>query len=405
MRTKESGKKRGTKQQTRKSQNEQAVIAKITKMHNEIMGMYKCTAQLAIEIGGLLTRQKESLGYGKWLPWVKKNLPFTSRSATNYMKLYKHRKTIKLEGISDLQAAYRALFDLENDGRHHRRTATKKGRKDFANAGLIHENPKAGDYLNRIINDDNVKVMEQMLNYGMAGRYTAVGTSCPYNAGFSYGESYDDAKPYETYLKETLDRFPYYAELLRTGGRVIYVVRDTFRRVEGEDSHDIVSDLITNVSKVAPTLKHYIKTIWDKGPAGRCTTDERYGTYCSPELPLNRPCHEYILVWSKDQWNLANVEGTDPDITEKEFLDWSWSIWTVAPHVKKNNPHPCSYPEKLVERLLKFYTFPHDWILDPYAGVNTTGNVCKRLNRRYTSIEINPNYCAYAADPSVYHVA
>ena len=51
------------------------------------------------------------------------------------------------------------------------------------------------------------------------------------------------------------------------------------------------------------------------------------------------------------------------------------------------------FPEKLVEKALKIYTFPRDIILDPFGGVGTTAVVSKKLNRSYISIDISAEYC------------
>lgn len=104
------------------------------------------------------------------------------------------------------------------------------------------------------------------------------------------------------------------------------------------------------------------------------------------------------MVWSNKQFELENIENTEPDITPEEFKQWAWSVWSVAAYTKPGNPHPCSYPSKLIERILKFYFWKNDLILDPYAGVSTTGVVCKKLSRRFTGIDLNPNYCQYGSE-------
>jgi len=382
--------------------SEKVVVERITKLHKEIMTMYRRTVENAIEIGRMLTQQKAKIGYGKWLPWVTKNLPFTDRTASNYMRLYKHRKKIKSAKFSDLQSAYRMVFNLNNDIRNESRNKTKASRKKIADRNARYTNPEAGNYHNQIICGDNKDVMEEMLKCGMAGKYTAIVTSPPYNANFYYGKGFDDHKPYDEYLKGLLDRFSYYERLLREGGRVIYVVGNNVKnpaRETGEDyNYYLAADLAHGVKEVAPSLKLFNRIVWDKGGSGRCTTNTSYGTFRSPECPLTRSCSETILVWAKNQDVLPNIEGTEPDISGKEFLEWSWSVWTVAPYSKSQNPHPCAFPPRLVERLIKFYTWPNDLILDPYAGAHTTCEICKKFGRRYTGIELNSNYCQYGKE-------
>ena len=45
----------------------------------------------AIELGGLLAEQKETLSHGEFTPWIEANLPFTDRTARNYMRLHDGR--------------------------------------------------------------------------------------------------------------------------------------------------------------------------------------------------------------------------------------------------------------------------------------------------------------------------
>ncbi len=49
-------------------------------------------------------------------------------------------------------------------------------------------------------------------------------------------------------------------------------------------------------------------------------------------------------------------------------------------------------PDRLAEFFIKFLTEPADIVLDPFAGSNTTGAVAERLNRRWISIEAQPEY-------------
>jgi hypothetical protein len=61
-----------------------------------------------MRIGELLTEQKESLGHGEFTAWVKENLPFTVRTAQNYMRIWNERETLKSETVL-LLGSYRLL--------------------------------------------------------------------------------------------------------------------------------------------------------------------------------------------------------------------------------------------------------------------------------------------------------
>ena len=58
--------------------------------------------------------------------------------------------------------------------------------------------------------------------------------------------------------------------------------------------------------------------------------------------------------------------------------------------------HPAPFPVELPRRLIEFYSYEGDVILDPFIGSGTTSLACKKLNRHFIGIEINQKYCDIA---------
>ncbi len=85
------------------------VKAEVVRLHSEITTALAHSFDNAIRIGELLTEQKAKLEHGQFLPWVKENLPFSDRTARNYMTLHSRRDELKLANVSDLSAAYQML--------------------------------------------------------------------------------------------------------------------------------------------------------------------------------------------------------------------------------------------------------------------------------------------------------
>jgi site-specific DNA-methyltransferase (cytosine-N4-specific) len=56
--------------------------------------------------------------------------------------------------------------------------------------------------------------------------------------------------------------------------------------------------------------------------------------------------------------------------------------------------HPARFPAALPEFFIRFLTKPRQLVLDPFAGSNVTGQVAQSLQRRWLSVEINPDYVA-----------
>ncbi|MHB9070247.1 MAG: DNA methyltransferase [Sedimentisphaerales bacterium] len=376
------------------------VVSSIRKLHGEIIQNVKFTLQKGIALGGLLVKTKKLVGHGNWMIWVEKYLPCCSRSVANYINLYEHRGEIKLASLANLNDAYRFLANSKNYHRTKTREATRNFRLEFADKKSNFKNPENGDYIGKIIAGDNCTVMKEMIKNGMSNKYSGIISSPPYNANFVYGKDFNDDKPYDEYLTELLKPFPLYPKLLRTGGRVIYIIGNIVKKENRDDNGDynyqLIDDLKAGVKRVAPNLRFYNQIIWNK--TSKNPLNNSYGSFANPKSAMTRCCHENILIWSNEQFELENIEKTEPDISAKEFKEWAWSVWSVAPFSKKNNPHFCSFPSMLIERLLKFYFFRNDLILDPYAGSFITGQVCKKLGRRFTGIELNKNYCEYAVE-------
>jgi site-specific DNA-methyltransferase (adenine-specific) len=54
------------------------------------------------------------------------------------------------------------------------------------------------------------------------------------------------------------------------------------------------------------------------------------------------------------------------------------------------------YPERLVEICVLASTREGDFVFDPFTGSGTTGVVAYRLQRKFTGVELSPEYQAMA---------
>ena len=88
---------------------EKSTVQEIVTLHNEIGGYLKMSLQKATRIGQLLMQQKASLKHGEWIPWIKKELPFSVRSAETYLKCYAYRE--KIAGSANLDDAVKLLSE------------------------------------------------------------------------------------------------------------------------------------------------------------------------------------------------------------------------------------------------------------------------------------------------------
>ena len=100
------------------------------------------------------------------------------------------------------------------------------------------------------------------------------------------------------------------------------------------------------------------------------------------------------------------ADGTPKDWTEDASgenyrLTCPGNFWDdiTVPYwsMPENTDHPTQKPEKLLARLILASSDPGDIVLDPFLGSGTTAVAAKKLGRHYCGIEMNPEYCLWAA--------
>jgi DNA modification methylase len=51
--------------------------------------------------------------------------------------------------------------------------------------------------------------------------------------------------------------------------------------------------------------------------------------------------------------------------------------------------HKAVFPFELASKVIQYYSFEDDVVLDPFAGVGTTGKAAASLNRRFVMIDLD----------------
>jgi DNA modification methylase len=117
-----------------------------------------------------------------------------------------------------------------------------------------------------------------------------------------------------------------------------------------------------------------------------------WGSWKSPSSPYLKYTWEFVEVFTKGTL-LKKGDRDKIDITADEFKEFVVAKWSIAPERKmKDYGHPAMFPEKLVERALKLFSYQNDIVLDPFNGVGTTTYVAKKLNRRFLGIDLSEEY-------------
>lgn len=125
---------------------------------------------------------------------------------------------------------------------------------------------------------------------------------------------------------------------------------------------------------------------------------------------------EHVMVYRKRterliDWNIHS--HPDREAVQASRIEDGYEVtdvWNIRPAHHKG--HPAVFPEALAERVIRYYSFIGDMVLDPFAGIGTTGRVAGRLQRRFLMIERVQAYfdmqladlelCSYAPQISDY---
>lgn len=105
-----------------------------------------------------------------------------------------------------------------------------------------------------------------------------------------------------------------------------------------------------------------------------------------------------VIAPYKENGKPKDWEETDEDNFRITFPSNFWDdisipFWSMP----ENTDHPTQKPEKLIAKLVLASSRPGDIVLDPFVGSGTTCVVAKKLGRHYLGIEIDEEYCLWAA--------
>lgn len=207
-------------------------------------------------------------------------------------------------------------------------------------------------------------------------------TSPPYNVG----KEYDQDEDLYAYLSLVRDVGREVYRVLKPGGRYVINVANLGRK------------------PYIPLHAHFYavhgaigflpmgEIIWQKGKgaSGSCA----WGSWMSARAPRLRDIHEYLLVFSKEEYR--RPEKGESDVERDEFMEATLSIWEIAPESAKRVGHPAPFPLALADRIIRLYSYTDDVILDPFNGSGTTCLAAHLARRHYVGYDVVAEYCELA---------
>jgi DNA modification methylase len=113
---------------------------------------------------------------------------------------------------------------------------------------------------------------------------------------------------------------------------------------------------------------------------------------------------EYILIFRKPGPKIFLDHSPEKKrraqypINRLFTMDIANNVWHIAPIPPGYLDHPCPYPEEIPHRLISFYSYTDDLVLDPFVGSGQTTKVAHHLGRKFVGYEIIAKYAELATN-------
>ncbi|MBM3151938.1 MAG: site-specific DNA-methyltransferase [Chloroflexi bacterium] len=246
---------------------------------------------------------------------------------------------------------------------------------------------------------------EELLQELPAGSVNLIFTSPPY---YNARPEYTDYVTYEEYLLKIRKIIQNAHRVLAEGCFFVMNVSPVLirRASRNEASRRIAVPFDMHRLFIEEGFDFIDDIIWEK-PEGAGWATGRGRRFAADRNPLQYkpvPVTEYILVYRKHtekliDWNIRSHPNKETVDDSKIVDDYErTNIWRITP---AHDPrHPAIFPVELAEKVIRYYSFKGDVVLDPFAGIGTVGKAAVKLGRRFVLLEQNPEYIAVIREES-----
>ena len=230
-----------------------------------------------------------------------------------------------------------------------------------------------------------------------AGAIDLVFTSPPY---FNARPDYTDYLGYEDYLLKIRSIIQQAHRLLGEGRFFVMNVAPVLvrRASRSQASRRIAVPFDMHRLFVEEGFDFIDDIVWAK-PEGAGWATGRGRRFAADRNPLQYkavPVTEYVLVYRRHSdrlidWNIRT--HPDQEAVRRSRVQDGYertNVWRIAP--TSSRLHPAVFPVELAERVIRYYSFEGDIVLDPFAGIGTVGEAAVRLKRRFALAERDPEY-------------
>lgn len=238
---------------------------------------------------------------------------------------------------------------------------------------------------------------EEVLQDLAADSVDLVFTSPPY---YNARPEYTDYMTYEDYLLKIRKMIRQVHRVLSEGRFFVMNVAPVLvrRTQRSESSRRIAVPFDVHRIFVEEGYDFMDDIIWEK-PEGAGWATGRGRRFAADRNPLQYkpvPVTEYVLVYRKHtskliDWNIR--AHPKPELVEQSKIGDDYertNIWRISPTYDKR--HPAIFPVELAEKVISYYSFKQDVVLDPFAGIGTVGEAAAKLGRRFVLIDNERDY-------------
>lgn len=107
--------------------------------------------------------------------------------------------------------------------------------------------------------------------------------------------------------------------------------------------------------------------------------------------------YEHVFHFVKQRKYYYNLEGIQVASKQGKMKNCG-DVWDIPTQALRGTNHTASFPEELVERLIKAGCPPEGIVFEPFLGTGTTCLVAKRLGRESIGCEVSAEYLEYAKE-------
>ena len=244
---------------------------------------------------------------------------------------------------------------------------------------------------NYLYNNDCIK---ELFNLRSAGTNVQLTVTSPpyYNAReYSHWDSYDD------YLGFLISVFSLVYDITEDGRmcciNISPVIEPRLKRSMESKRYPLPFDLTHHMCKMG--WKFIEDIIWEKPEGSAPNRNGKFFSHRQPVAYKPNVVTEYILIFQKPMNGLIDkiLRKTDKDIMAKSLVPDGYertNSWKFNPETRSK--HPAPFPIELPTKLIQYYSFVNDTVLDPFMGSGTTCLAAKNLDRYYIGIEKDEGY-------------